>query len=547
MRVPAFLCPAPRLLLAVFVVAAFVSCKRDTPLIHTLEPSIGATGETLTIDGERFGDEREDSYVTIAGTPPVSSSYLAWTDTRISFVIPEFGSTGLLYVHRHGKRSNPLLFANRATLPELTQESGELPPLITSMSPASATVGSLISIQGSFFGAARENGGVFFPWAGQGDEAGLIQATDYELWNDHEIRARVPDGAASGNVEIHTSSGDAITGVAAFAETFTVTAGAGTKTFTDRRQYRISYSVDVKTEQATVPNILYLWLPTPVSSASQRNVSLLERNGTPFAEDYQGTMLFQLSDLKNSATSALSLSYSVDVYTIETTINASRNIAPPSSAPPSSALPSSVPAAYTLSTALIPSGDQRIISLKDRIIGREQNPYENARKIYEWLLAEGNIQGGSLYNTALEALEQQSADAWSASLLFCALARAAGIPAIPVTGVLVTRSRTAAPHCWAEFWLDGIGWIPLDPALGAGSTSADLASHADPSTYYLGNVDNQRIAFSRGETTLSQMDPRGRAAGYARSYSLQTFWEEAIGGLALYTTRWSDVRIIDIQ
>jgi transglutaminase-like putative cysteine protease len=98
-------------------------------------------------------------------------------------------------------------------------------------------------------------------------------------------------------------------------------------------------------------------------------------------------------------------------------------------------------------------------------------------------------------------------------------------------------------HYWAEFWIDSFGWVPLDPALGAGAAPGDFNLRDDHETYYFGNMDNQRVAFSRGQNFLSQMDPRGRIASRPREYALQNLWEEATGGLESYSSLWSDVTI----
>jgi transglutaminase-like putative cysteine protease len=102
-------------------------------------------------------------------------------------------------------------------------------------------------------------------------------------------------------------------------------------------------------------------------------------------------------------------------------------------------------------------------------------------------------------------------------------------------------------HYWVEFWLDGMGWIPLDPALGAGAAPRDFALGEAPGRYYFGNLDNQHIAFSRGEHFLNQMTPRGRTVRHRRDYSLQNLWEEAVGDIKSYSSVWSDVTIAHIE
>jgi hypothetical protein len=145
----------------------------------------------------------------------------------------------------------------------------------------------------------------------------------------------------------------------------------------------------------------------------------------------------------------------------------------------------------------------------------------------------------------MEALEQRQFDSYTAALLFCSLARSVYIPAIPVAGVLVNRGGVLK-HYWAEFWIDGFGWVPLDPALGAGIAPEGFNPREDSASWYFGNMDNQRIAFSRGQTLLSQMDPRGRTVTRDREYALQNLWEEAVGGIESYSSLWGDITIIGI-
>jgi len=80
--------------------------------------------------------------------------------------------------------------------------------------------------------------------------------------------------------------------------------------------------------------------------------------------------------------------------------------------------------------------------------------------------------------------------------------------------------------------------------LGAGAAPSDFNLRQGHAEYYFGNLDNQRVAFSRGEHSISRMTPRGQITLREREYSLQNIWEEAIGGLA-YSSLWSNVTITD--
>jgi len=520
--------------------ALLTGCIERPPVIDSIDPRIGNMGEALTIYGKSFGKEQNESYITIAGAPPTLSSYTSWQDDIITLTIPEFCEPGLIYVHKGGRRSNPALFANRAAMPE-TVRGDELrnEPRINSVEPKSAAIGSVVSILGNNFGTSRENSGVWFAWDAESAPSAPAEHRSqdgvevfetefgYELWTEREIRVRIPDGAVSGNLEVRTPRGNSR------PVYFEITGKPGTKTFRDKRSYTLSYTVDIRVEDATLPNALYLWLPRPVSSASQRNTQLLSRNTEPYVENYRGTSLFQFIDLQNRSTRRITVSHVMDVYSVETTIR------------PASIRQETGPVqtVYTMPSALIPSDNNRIMSQSATIIGRERNQYTKAKLIYDWILKNIAIQSEPMNGGVMEALDEKRADSYRASLLFCALARAADIPVLPVSGVLVNRLQGTSRHYWAEFWIDSFGWIPVDTALGAGAAPADFMLRDGHTAYYFGSCDNQRIAFSRGQATLSQMDPRGRVAGRPRDFALQNLWEEAVGGLESYSSLWSDITI----
>ncbi|GHU98080.1 hypothetical protein FACS189483_05630 [Spirochaetia bacterium] len=530
------------LLISVLLLVLCVGCEKQEPVITSIYPRIGQMGEVVTIRGENFGDERDEtSYVTIAGIAPTSSAYIDWRDGYIALRVPEFGESGLVYVYREGAKSNAAIFSNQAGIPKpMPGDDVGVGPRITAVTPRSGPIGSVVTIQGHNFGASREGSSVLFTWDAEASAAAPAELSGptqvevfdsdfgYEFWSEREIRVRVPDGAISGVLEVQTGRGSSR------PEFFEVAEKPGTKMYRDKRRYAITYSVDIMAQEASGSNSLYLWVPRPVSSASQRKVELLSRRTDPFVEDYRGAILYRLNDLRPGTRTGLALSYLVEVYTVETTVRPQQI---------RSSRGSPLETAYTLPSPRVPSDDGRIKAKAAEIVGREQNPYLKAQRIYQWLLREGGIQLEEVSGGAIEALERQETDAYGAALLFCALARASGIPALPVAGVLVDRFPATGRHFWAEFWIEGFGWIPVDPALGAGAASTAFSLHADNAAFYFGNLDNQRITFSRGETTRSPMDPRGRVSTRERDFAMQTLWEEAVGGLESYSSLWSDVTI----
>jgi len=523
----------------------FFSCDSKVPVISSINPKTGIMGEIITLAGSNFGETREESHVTIAGIAPTGSSYYLWQDNLIMVRVPEFGESGLVYVHTRGRKSNGVLFSNSASVPKPVEgEELGLGPRITSVSPQTGTPGTLITITGNNFGISREGGGVFFSWDYESPsfnpyivrEPEFIEVSEAELgyvsWNSREIHVRLPDGAVSGHVEVRTPHGRSR------PVFFDVSGKSGIKNITDKRSYTVSYSVDIRVLEATRPNTLYLWTPKPVNSPSQRNVKIVSRNIEPFVENHRGVSLFKLDNLGTVLNQSINLSFSVDVYTVETEIN------------PLSIRQEKTPlsAMYTQSSDLIPAGDPQVITTVNAITGREQNPYIKARMLYDWILANIDVVNTlrSSSGSVTAAIEQKRADPYTAALLYTAMARAAGIPCIPVAGVLIDRNGQTIRHYWTEFWLGGFGWVPVDPAMGSQAIPEFFEAKEDPANYYFGNLDNQRVAFSRGEVVLTQIESRGRLVSHPQSFSLQNIWEEASGGLESYTSLWGDITISGI-
>lgn len=117
----------------------------------------------------------------------------------------------------------------------------------------------------------------------------------------------------------------------------------------------------------------------------------------------------------------------------------------------------------------------------DRITGGAGSDVQKARAIYDWVVentyreAKTRGCGTGDVKAMLEhgALYGKCADL---NALFVALCRASGVPARDVYGVRVVESPrgyksmgrlgdvTKAQHCRAEFYAQGIGWVPVDPA-----------------------------------------------------------------------------------
>jgi transglutaminase-like putative cysteine protease len=515
------------------------------PRLERLTPSVGEPGSLVVIEGRNFGASRGDSRVEVDGVVPTASSYASWSEGSVSVRLPASVDSGLVYVITRGGKSNALLFMNRARLPvpAAGTKEGRSGPYVASLSPEDGRVGSLVALTGLDFGASRESSSVLFAWSAEyeggpssGDQA-VPQSVSpseadlgYESWSDKEIRVRVPDGAVSGPVYVVTGEGRSN---AAFIR---VSEGPGTKRYSSRSSYSLAAEVSVTKVKASGANELYLWVPLPVSSSSQRLVRVLERDPPPLVPDYRGTALYRFANLASGRSLSVTQSFLVQSFATEASVDP-RAACVPQRDPPALA------AAYTAADALVPASAPEIKDIVKKAAGAERGTWRAARLVWDWLGRNLSWTDRHAHERPLDALKDRSADSYSYAIVACALLRAAGVPTLPVAGYLVDPSRKAVRHWWLEAYVYGLGWVPLDPALAAGASPGGLRPAWEDRTRYFGGVDGRRVAFSRGLTVLAPMTSGGRRVSKERLWSFQSFYEEASGALDAYSSLWGDVAV----
>ena len=115
------------------------------------------------------------------------------------------------------------------------------------------------------------------------------------------------------------------------------------------------------------------------------------------------------------------------------------------------------------STVLVQSDDPRLKAKAREIVGDEKDTFAVSTKLCEWVYANVRITYSARLSNALEVLEHPEGDCTEHSILFVGLARAAGLPAREVAGLIyVADSKPAFYfHQWAKVWIGK--WIDVDP------------------------------------------------------------------------------------
>lgn len=528
------------------VISGITYKTNKTPVIASINPLVGYPGDIMIIKGANFGALKTSSdYVEVGGSKITASGFLSWTDSEIKLILPPNIQDGLVIVSTKAGKSKPSFFANEAGIPvEVPPDTKTALPIISSAEPKSAAVGNLLVLGGTNFGTVRNNARVFFTagWNNDtdaNDESSYIPASetdyDYEYWSDSEIRIRVPDGAVSGQIYIVTEKGKSNY---TYLEIKPV---AGTKKYTDKKTYIIQLEADIDNISPKSSVSLSLRVPRPQQSSQQPVADLTECNPVPVFENYQNTIIHQLELSKTQPKKMrFNQSFVVEAYAVQAQVN-------PKAARAFQDKTRALYTTYTAADSLINSDEEEYKSLASNIVKGEANPYLQAKLIYSYMLENWQLTSLRKQGSApKDLIATGSGDAYDFSIVYITLLRSLNIPAIPVSGILINSDLKTASHWWGEFYIENLGWIPVDIALGAGMEYKSFKSVDDPQEFYFGNIDSQHIAFSRGFNEIRPIIQNSHTVYFDRSYALQSIWEESSSGTAAYSSLWNIPAVLGI-
>lgn len=117
------------------------------------------------------------------------------------------------------------------------------------------------------------------------------------------------------------------------------------------------------------------------------------------------------------------------------------------------------------SDAFITSDHEKIRKQAAEIIGDATEPWNKAVRINDWVYQNLDKVAVLSVPSALEVLRTREGDCNEHTILFTALARAAGIPARVAIGLVWSDAIEAfGYHAWPEVYIGR--WIPMDPTFG---------------------------------------------------------------------------------
>jgi transglutaminase-like putative cysteine protease len=143
------------------------------------------------------------------------------------------------------------------------------------------------------------------------------------------------------------------------------------------------------------------------------------------------------------------------------------------------------------------SGDETVAGISREQTQGLASPLDKARNIYEYVISTMRTDreaAGGCRSGVPGAAQQHAGNCAEFDSLFVALAQAAGIPARLQVGFLLPTGQyegtVSGDHGWAEFYANGVGWVPVDIS----QASQDPSKRGD----FFGAIDARRVVISMG-------------------------------------------------
>lgn len=286
------------------------------------------------------------------------------------------------------------------------------------------------------------------------------------------------------------------------------TSGAGTGPVAPQtRFFEFTYSTQI-TQVPDGTKELRIWIPNPASDAHQEIYDL--QVSSPVQAVVHAEPRFGNSILFISVPNPKSLPISIEMkFKVRRSEYIRRDFT--QYRPVSSRLDPAV-AAYLKPDHLVPLND-RIMTLAREVTSGKTTDLEKARAIYDYTLAnmkydksgEGWGHGDILY-----ACDAKHGNCTDFHALFIGLCRASGIPARFSIGFPLPDKRGEADiagyHCWAEFYLNGYGWVPVD--------ASEASKHPEKREYFFGAHDENRVQLSTGRDLVLEPRQAGSPLNY---------------------------------
>ncbi|MCW8133486.1 MAG: transglutaminase domain-containing protein [Planctomycetota bacterium] len=169
---------------------------------------------------------------------------------------------------------------------------------------------------------------------------------------------------------------------------------------------------------------------------------------------------------------------------------------------------------------LVPVGDD-VKDVTAAAVGEKSAPPEVAKAAYEYVLANMKYsKEGTGWGTGSTkwACDSKYGNCTDFHALFMSIGMSKGLPVKFEMGIPLPEDKTEGPiggyHCWAKFFLGGIGWVPVD-------ISEAAKQKEKYGVYYFGNLTPDRVQFTTGR----EVDLAPKQAGGTLNFFIYPYAE----------------------
>lgn len=438
--------------------------SRRPPVITEVNPTRALPGEVVSVVGRNFNSSGRIEVDGIALDP---NALRGWHDDEVLFLMPENLRSGMVRIQTDSGVSNAVFLTNRADVPRMGSDS---PISVRTVSHREAGRGTVVTIRGEGFGprTARSRLGFSFPDTNErisvpGDTWWIVR------WTNRELRFVVPTVLPSGAMQLVIESETLETDLTLLPPTGTVTYG-------DEQRYHLRHGLRI----LDAPDALHVFVPRIPVFPAQPAVTLIEDIGERIEETIPAVWLYRpVHEQRSEQEANEDTAGPADgteapiVSSVARTDQVERRrerweIA--SVAPVSVLLQNDFQRAfhrYLSDRDGVPVFAPEIDRVRRDSINLRNTPLVIARNIHREV--QRRFEPDSLGTAnVIAALEGEPANAAAYADLAVALLRVSGLPARRHFGVLIADDQTLLDHRWAEVFLPGVGWVPMDPAIGDG-------------------------------------------------------------------------------
>jgi transglutaminase-like putative cysteine protease len=266
--------------------------------------------------------------------------------------------------------------------------------------------------------------------------------------------------------------------------------------FTDqtqnKRAFSFVYQVHVPASQEK--GELRLWIPLPQSDEHQSVSNLSVQSNVPHRrgkEAEYGNAFEMFTPSEAQAAAGYDVTVNFDVTRFEFSRNVSRLAE--SRAPGKT---DTMLARFLQPDKMVPL-NERIAELAKEQTSGAAEPLEKARRIYTYVAStmkydksgEGWGRGDEMW-----ACDSKRGNCTDFHSVLIGMLRSSGIPARFEIGFPLPEGKSEGDipgyHCWAEFYLNGVGWVPVD--------ASEASKNPAKRDYFFGTVDANRVRFTYG-------------------------------------------------